>query len=53
MNVRYNVKQGIPPGFLDDMAQTMKGLRRLKWEATEVLCAHDQEVFDMYPAGVR
>lgn len=32
MNLRYNVKQGIPPG-----------LPRLRQEATYVLCAHDQE----------
>ena len=51
MNLRYNLKQGIPPGFLDDMAQTTQGLRRLRQEATHVLCAHDQEVFDMYPAA--
>lgn len=29
MNVRYNVRQLIPPGFLDNMEQTMNGLRRL------------------------
>jgi N-acyl homoserine lactone hydrolase len=52
MNVRYNVRQGIPPGFLDDMALTMQGIRRLQREATHVLCSHDQEVFGVYPDGV-
>jgi hypothetical protein len=49
MNVRYNVKQGIPPGFLDDVAQVMQGIRRLGREAIHILCAHDQEVFATYP----
>lgn len=52
MNVRFNVKQGIPPGFLDDMAQTMDGIRRLQRDGKHVLCAHDQEVFSAYPQGV-
>jgi hypothetical protein len=53
MNVRYNVKQGIPPGFLDDVAQVMQGIRRLGREAIHILCAHDQEVFATYPVGVQ
>ncbi|MBV9744693.1 MAG: N-acyl homoserine lactonase family protein [Acidobacteriia bacterium] len=51
MNVRYNVRQLIPPGFLDDMADTMNGLRRLAREGKYILCTHDDEVFDLYPEG--
>jgi hypothetical protein len=38
----------MPPGFVDDMAQTMQALHRLRQEATNVLCSHDQEVFTTY-----
>jgi glyoxylase-like metal-dependent hydrolase (beta-lactamase superfamily II) len=53
MNYRYNVAQLIPPGFLDDMAETMNGLRRLRRDGKHILCAHDEEVFTKYPEGVR
>jgi N-acyl homoserine lactone hydrolase len=52
MNVRYNVEQLIPPGFLDSMAETMNGLRRLAHDGKHILCTHDQEVFSQYPNGV-
>jgi hypothetical protein len=38
----------MPPGFVDDMAQTMQALHRPRQEATNVLCSHDQEVFTTY-----
>lgn len=53
MNYRYNVAQLIPPGFLDDMAETMNGLRRLRRDGKHILCTHDEEVFTKYPEGVR
>jgi N-acyl homoserine lactone hydrolase len=53
MNVRYNIRQLIPPGFLDNMAETMNGLRRMAREGKHVLCTHDSEVFTEYPDGVR
>lgn len=52
MNVRYNIRQLIPPGFLDSMADTMRGLRRLARDGKHVLCTHDEEVFGLYPGGV-
>jgi glyoxylase-like metal-dependent hydrolase (beta-lactamase superfamily II) len=52
MNVRYNVRQLIPPGFLDNMADTMRGLRKLAQDGKHVLCTHDEEVFALYPNGV-
>lgn len=51
MNVRFNVRQLIPPGFLDNMAQTMDGLRRLARDGRHILCTHDDEVFSLYPNG--
>lgn len=53
MNVRYNVRQLIPPGFIDDMSETMATLRRLAKEGKNILCTHDEEVFSLYPEGVR
>jgi len=52
MNVRYNVLQLIPPGFLDNMAETMNSLRRLAREGKHILCTHDEEVFGLYPEGL-
>jgi glyoxylase-like metal-dependent hydrolase (beta-lactamase superfamily II) len=52
MNVRYNVRQLIPPGFLESMADTMRGLRKLARDGKHVLCTHDEEVFALYPNGV-
>ena len=52
MNVRYNVLQLIPPGFPDNMAETMNSLRRLARQGKHILCTHDDEVFGLYPEGV-
>jgi len=52
MNVRYNVLQLIPPGFLDNMTETMNHLRRLAHEGKHILYTHDDEVFELYPEGV-
>jgi len=52
MNVRYNIRQLVPPGFLDSMAETMTGLRRLAREGKHILCTHDDEIFKSYPEGV-
>jgi glyoxylase-like metal-dependent hydrolase (beta-lactamase superfamily II) len=52
MSVAQNVRQGIAPGFLDDMAQTMAGLRRLARDGRHILPTHDAEVFQLYPEGV-
>jgi len=53
MTVRFNTNKGIAPGFFDDMAQTMAGLRRLVRDGTHILPTHDDEVFRLYPEGVR
>jgi len=53
MTVRFNVRQGIAPGFFDDMAQTMEGLRRLARDGKHILPTHDDEVFRLYPEGVK
>lgn len=53
MTVEHNVRQGIAPGFLDDMADTMAGLRRLARDGKHILPTHDSEVFTLYPEGVR
>lgn len=52
MTVEHNVRQGIPPGFLDDMAQTMAGIRRLRMDGRYVLPTHDETVFQQYQSGV-
>jgi len=52
MNVEFNVKQLIPPGFLDNMADVMDGLRRIKRDGVHILPTHDAEVFARYPEGV-
>ena len=53
MTVRHNVRDGIAPGFLDNMADTMAGLRRLARDGKHILPTHDSEVFTLYPEGVR
>ncbi len=53
MTVRHNVWDGIAPGFLDNMADTMAGLRRLARDGKHILPTHDDEVFTLYPEGVR
>lgn len=53
MNVEYNVKQLVPPGFLDNMADVMNGLRRLKREGVHILPTHDPDIFARYPGGVQ
>ncbi len=52
MNVAHNVDQLIPPGFLDNMADVMAGLRRIKRDGTHILPTHDPDVFARYPEGV-
>ena len=53
MNVVTNVERQVAPGFLDSMADTMKGLRKLKREGTHILPTHDPDVFAKYPQGIR
>ncbi len=53
MTVRHNVRDGVAPGFLDNMADTMAGLRRLARDGKYILPTHDDEVFTLYPEGVR
>lgn len=52
MNLEYNVKQLIPPGFLDNMADAMNGLRQLARDGKHILPTHDASVFELYPNGV-
>jgi len=52
MNVRYNVLQLIPPGFLDNMTETMNNLRRLAHEGNHILCTHGDEILELCPEGV-
>ena len=52
MNVAVNVHKLVPPGFLDDMADTMSGLRKLQREGKHILPTHDPDVFRKYPDGV-
>lgn len=52
MNVAVNIDQQIPPGFLDNMADTMTGLRKLRREGKYILPTHDPDVFGKYPKGV-
>lgn len=53
MNVAVNVEQQVAPGFLDNMGDTMKGLRKLRQEGVHILPTHDPEVFRKYQSGVR
>ena len=53
MNVAVNVEKQVPPGFLDNMAETMDGLRKLRRDGTHILPTHDPEVLKRYPNGVR
>jgi len=52
MNVSVNVDKQVPPGFLDNMADTMSGLRKLQREGKYILPTHDPDVFSKYPNGV-
>lgn len=52
MNVATNVEKQVPPGFLDNMSDTMNGLRRLRQDGVHILPTHDPEVFAKYPTGV-
>jgi glyoxylase-like metal-dependent hydrolase (beta-lactamase superfamily II) len=52
MNVAVNVEKQVPPGFLDNMAETMNGLRKLRREGKSILPTHDTEVYTKYPKGV-
>ena len=53
MTVAVNVEQQVAPGFLDNMGETMKALRKLRADGVHVLPTHDPEVFQKYPAGIR
>lgn len=56
MNVAFNVKKQMAPGIVDNMADTMNGLRRLAQEMADgkrILPTHDPEVFNLYPQGIR
>jgi len=53
MNVATNVEGLVAPGFLDSMADTMKGLRKLKREGKHILPTHDPDVYTKYPTGVQ
>ena len=53
MTVRDNVTSGIAPGFLDDMAQTMAGIRRLARDGKYILPTHDDEIARQHAAGLR
>jgi glyoxylase-like metal-dependent hydrolase (beta-lactamase superfamily II) len=52
MNVAVNVEKQVPPGFLDNMADTMTGLRKLRREGKYILPTHDPDVFSKYPDGI-
>jgi N-acyl homoserine lactone hydrolase len=55
MDLELNVRQGIAPGFLDSMSDTMSEIRNLAQadaEGNHVLCTHDAEVHDRYPDGI-
>jgi glyoxylase-like metal-dependent hydrolase (beta-lactamase superfamily II) len=52
MNVAVNIEKQVPPGFLDNMADTMNGLRKLRREGKYILPTHDPEIFSKYPEGV-
>ncbi len=56
MNVACNVKQQMAPGIVDNMADVMNSLRRLKRDMEDgkrILPTHDRQVFADYPDGVR
>lgn len=53
MNVSTNIDRMIPPGFIDNMGETMQGLRKLRRDGKYVLPTHDPDVFGLYPEGVR
>jgi len=55
MDLDVNVRQGVAPGFLDSMSNTMTGLRTLAAldaEGAHVLAAHDAEVLRGHANGV-
>jgi N-acyl homoserine lactone hydrolase len=52
MNVAVNVDKQVPPGYLDNMADVMSGLRKLQREGKHILPTHDPDVFSKYPNGV-
>lgn len=52
MTVERNVRGGVAPGFFDNMADTMAGLRRLARDGRHILPTHDADVFRLYPDGV-
>lgn len=55
MDLDVNVRQGVAPGFLDSMSDTMTGLRTLAAldaAGAHILAAHDAEVPRRHPHGV-
>ena len=52
MNVAVNVDKQVPPGYLDNMADVMSGLRKLQREGKHILPTHDPDVFGKYPNGI-
>lgn len=55
MDLELNVRQGIAPGFLDSMSDTMNGLRylaRADTQGSHILCTHDAAIQSRYPEGV-
>jgi hypothetical protein len=48
MRVEENVRQGILPGFFDNMSDALIGLRRLAGENARILATHDAEVYESY-----
>lgn len=55
MDLSGNVRQGIPPGIVDSMADTMDGLRLLAREdraGKRILPTHDAAIFQLFPNGI-
>jgi hypothetical protein len=52
MNVAVNIDKQVPPGYLDNMADVMSGLRKLQREGKHILPTHDPDVFGKYPNGI-
>lgn len=46
------LEQGLPTGYVVNMAQAMAVLERVKRDATHVLPGHDLKVLEKYPDGV-
>jgi glyoxylase-like metal-dependent hydrolase (beta-lactamase superfamily II) len=46
------IEQGLPTGYVVDMADALAAVERVRRDATHVLPGHDRKVFDSYPNGV-